>query len=165
MAEVYWITGLAGAGKTTMGTQLYDYLRDRQPTVLLDGDALRNVMGNLFGYAPEERRKGAFIVCRLCKLLAEQGITVICCTISMFHDVRQWNRDNISGYREIYLKVSMDTLIKRDQKGLYSQKTQPVMGLTVSFDEPRTPDLVLHNDGDLTPQQQLEIILDYFKLE
>lgn len=47
-------------------------------------------------------------------------MNVTCCTISMFDSVREWNRENISDYKEIYVKVSMDLLRARDQKGLYS---------------------------------------------
>ena len=164
MAEVYWVTGLAGAGKTTIGTLLYQFLRERQPTIMLDGDEMRRVTGNIFGYTPEGRREGAFMVGRLCDMLTRQGITVVCCTISMFHDVRAWNRENIENYREIYLKVKMETLFARDQKGLYSHKQENVMGVTAPFDEPRSPDLILENDGEKSPQEELRIIQNHFHL-
>ena len=92
---------------------------------------------------------------------------VVCCTISMFDCVREWNRENINNYREIYIKVSMDTLRNRDQKGLYSgiteEKQKEVAGIHVEVEEPKFPDLVLLNDGDQTPAKQAEEIIMYWK--
>ena len=124
MAYVYWITGLSGAGKTSIGTLLYERIKRKYPnTVFLDGDALREVFGNDLGYTREERIQCAMRYARLCKMLQEQGQNVICCTISMFDDVRSWNREHIANYREIYVRVSMEELVKRNQKGLYGSFT------------------------------------------
>ena len=57
---------------------------------------------------------------RLCRMLASQGGDVVCPTISMFHEVQRWNRENIPGYREIYLRVPMEELQRRDAKGIYA---------------------------------------------
>lgn len=164
MGTVYWITGLSGAGKTTIGKLFYEKMREKYPnTVFLDGDAMRKVFGDDLGYTREERRKCAMRYSRLCAMLQEQGMNVICCTISMFDSVREWNRANISSYKEIYVKVSMDTLRKRDQKGLYSgfteEKQKEVVGVHMEIEEPKCPDLILQNDGSLTPEEQVEIIM------
>ena len=164
MGTVYWITGLAGAGKTTIGKLLYEKMREEYPnTVFLDGDTLRKVLGDDLGYTKEDRRKCAMRYSRLCAMLQEQGMNVICCTISMFDSVREWNRENISNYKEIYVKVSMDTLRARDQKGLYSGKTdemwKDVVGIHMKVEEPKKPDLVLVNDGERTLEEQLREIL------
>lgn len=95
---------------------------------------------------------------RLCALLAMQGITVICCTISMFDSVREWNRSNIPDYFEVYIKVSLETLRRRDQKCLYSQAQADVAGIHVQVEEPKNPDLILENDGDRTPEEQIKLI-------
>ena len=58
---------------------------------------------------------GAFGVFRVCKLLSDQGIDVVVCSIAMYESVRQWNRENIENYKEIYIKVSKDTLLQRNQ--------------------------------------------------
>lgn len=164
MGTVYWITGLSGAGKTTIGKLFYEQLQKQYPnTIFLDGDTLRSVFGDCFGYSREERRKCAMCYARLCKMLQEQGMNVVCCTISMFDSVRDWNRENIKGYQEIYVKVSMETLRARDQKGLYSgitnEKQKEVAGIHVDIEEPKSPDLILENDGDVPPQEQAEKIL------
>ncbi len=165
MSAVYWITGLSGAGKTTIGKILYTKMKETYPnTVFLDGDTMRKVFGDDLGYTREERIKCAMRYSRLCAMLQEQDMNVICCTISMFDCVRDWNKGNIKNYREIYVRVSMETLLKRDQKGLYSgtsaEKEKEVAGVHVEIEEPKHPDLVLQNDGKKTPLEQADKILN-----
>lgn len=166
MSTVYWITGLAGAGKTTIGELLYKKLKKKYPnTVFLDGDSLREVFGNDLGYSERDRYACAMRYSRLCAMLQKQDMQVICCTISMFNDVREWNRKHIPDYCEIYIKVSPDILIKRDQKGLYSgngnKDANMVAGIQIAWEEPQKSDLVLENMGDRTPEQQVNEILKF----
>lgn len=166
MSTVYWITGLSGAGKTTIGKLFYEKLKKQYPnTVFLDGDIMRKVFGNDLGYSEEDRRKCAMRYSRLCAMLQEQGLNVICCTISMFDSVRKWNRENIVNYKEIYVRVSMDTLKIRDQKGLYSgsaeRKDREVVGIHMGMEEPKCPDIILDNDGEWTQTEQVERIFRY----
>lgn len=166
MSTVYWITGLSGAGKTTIGKLFYEKLKLQYPnTVFLDGDTLRIVFGNDLGYMQEDRRVCAMRYARLCAMLQEQDMNVVCCTISMFDSVREWNRKNIQSYKEIYVKVSMEKLQERDQKGLYSgiteEKEKEVVGIHMETEEPKQPDLILYNDGELTPEEQVDEILQH----
>lgn len=166
MGTVYWITGLSGAGKTTIGKLLYEKIRAEHPnTVFLDGDTLRKVFGDDLGYSQEDRKKCAMRYSRLCAMLQEQGMNVICCTISMFDSVREWNRQNICSYKEIYLKVSMEILQRRDQKGLYSGMTEEeqkeVAGVHMEIEEPQYPHLILENNGEKTPKEQVEKICQF----
>jgi adenylylsulfate kinase len=161
---VYFFTGLAGAGKTTIGSLFYRRLKARKPNViLLDGDQLRRLSQNKHsGYTTEERRSGAFYNFEMANMIAEQGIDVVLCSISMYDDARAWAREHIANYREIYVKVTWDTLYRRDQKGLYSSGTKNVVGVDLPYDEPKHPDIVIENDGQETPEQiveQLEIAL------
>lgn len=165
MATVYWLTGLSGAGKTTIGTLLYQYIKQSAPnTVLLDGDVLRQVFGDDLGYSREDRLKSAMRNARLCALLQSQNINVVCCTISMFHSVRDWNRAHINQYKEIYLKVLPQTLRMRNQKDLYGGKATDVAGLQVTVEEPQDPELTILNDGQMTPEEVLKLIIMEFKL-
>lgn len=157
--RVYWLTGLSGAGKTTLGRLWRDELRARGETVVfLDGDEMRSVFGAGLGFNAADRRKLAESYGRLCALLASQGVTVVCCTISMFNSVRAWNRENIPGYYEVYIAASMDTLRRRDQKGLYSRNADNVAGVGLQVELPDAPDLVLDNNGEKTPAEQIELL-------
>lgn len=110
---VYWITGLAGSGKTTIGNALYYKMKKQYPVVLLDGDILKNIVGgDAPGYAKEDRLNRAKRYSLLCKMLSDQGIDVIICTIAMFDKVRDWNREHFAHYIEIFLNPSMDVLKK-----------------------------------------------------
>lgn len=157
---VYFFTGLAGAGKTTIGSLFYHRLKaQRNDVVLLDGDQLRRLSFNKHsGYSTEERRKGAFYNFEMCKMLADQGINVVLCSISMYHDARAWARENIENYREIYIRVTRETLHARDQKGLYSSGAKNVVGVDLLCEEPEHPDLVIQNDGQETPEEIVERI-------
>lgn len=153
-ATTYWLTGLSGAGKTTIGKLFYAKLRAVKPNVVfLDGDTLREVFGDDLGYTRGDRYKSAFRNARICNLLSSQGIDVVCCTISMFDEVRVWSREHITNYREIYLRVAPEVLLKRDQKGMYTEKPGELVGFGVDMEEPKHPDLVIDNNGELTPEE------------
>ena len=153
-ARVYWITGLSGAGKTTVGRELWRRLRAAgRPAIFLDGDSLREVIAEDLGHNLSSRRKSAMRNARLCRMLSDQGQDVVCPTISMFHDVQRWNRENIPGYREIYLQVPLEELQRRDAKGIYAAARRgdlrDVVGLDMPAELPNFPDLTLENFGSL----------------
>lgn len=157
--RVFWITGFSGAGKTTLGLKLQEQLRASGiNAVLLDGDRLRSAIAPDAGHTTDDRFKLAFAYARLCRELAEQGIVLICATISMFHAVREWSRQNIPGYREIYLRVPIEQRLARDPKGLYRQKTPNMSGLDQALEIPSSPDLILDNFGELTIEQAVNLI-------
>lgn len=150
---VYFFTGLSGAGKTTLGELFYTHLRaEKDNVVLLDGDRIRPVYNEDIGYTDEDRIRGASRTFRVCKMLSDQGIDVVVCSICMYSAVREWNRENIENYKEIYIKVSRETLQRRNQKGLYTDGKN-VVGVDLPFDEPKTPDIILRNDGSQTPEE------------
>ena len=162
--RVFWITGLSGTGKTTLGRELWGRLRAAgRPATFLDGDALRSVIAEDLGHSADDRRRSAMRNARLSRLLAEQGTDVVCATISLFHEVHRWNRENIPGYREIYLRVPIDELRRRDSKGIYSGAqrgdVRHVVGLDVPAEVPEAPDLVLDNYGALDIATAVDRIL------
>lgn len=160
---VYFFTGLSGAGKTTLGGLFYRRLKAAKPNVVrLDGDEIRKTFCEDVGYTSEDRRRGAFRLFRVCRMLAAQGIDVVCCSISMYGSVRQWNRENIPGYKEIYIRVRPETLQVRNQKGLYTGGRN-VVGRDLPFEEPQHPDLIVQNDGGRTPEELVSAIVDALK--
>jgi adenylylsulfate kinase-like enzyme len=157
---VIWITGLSGAGKTTVANTLRRQLASDHPTVLLDGDALRYALGATQSYEPEDRRNLAYTYARLAHYIAGQGFVVICATISMFHEVRAWNRKNNSKYFEVYLRVPEEELRRRDPKGLYgSAQSGRMVALESGFEEPSSADLVIDNYGLLSAEEATALIL------
>lgn len=166
MGRTYWITGLAGAGKTTVGKLLYEKLKEKnKATIFLDGDELRQIFGNDLGYKKEDRLKSAMRNAHICELLSRQEIDVVCCTISMFNEVREWNRDHIRDYVEIYLQVSMDILKKRNKKNLYGGNEKNVVGIDIDIELPQRPDIILNNNGDKSPQELIEHIWEWLEKE
>ena len=149
---VYFFTGLSGAGKTTLGGLFHRRLKARKnDVVLLDGDSIRLVYNEDISYTEESRRKGAGRTFRVAKMLSDQGIDVVVCSICMYSDLRAWNRENIEKYREIYIKVDREVLQRRNQKGLYTEGKN-VVGVDLPFDEPKQPDYIIENNGEETPE-------------
>ena len=93
-------------------------------------------------------------------MLSLQGFDVVCCTISMFNDCRKYNRKSIKKYREIYIKVPTNILVKRNQKNLYKHNIKnsksDVVGISQKFEEPTNPDIIIENDGSITPAKITE---------
>lgn len=165
---VYFFTGLAGAGKTTIGGQFYERLQTLKPdAVLIDGDKNRDKCDARAprDYSTEARRQGAKALLMRCNELAEQGLDAVYCGIGMYADVRAWCRENIENYREIYIKVSMDTLRRRNQKGLYSPGAKQVVGVDLPWDEPDSSDAVIENDREEDPKAIVDRLFREFGLE
>ena len=148
---VTWMIGLSRAGKTTLSKLLYEKLKKQvNNLVLLDGDAVRELFGNDVDHTIEGRRRNAERLSHLSKFLSDQNIHVIAAVLSIFPMWQEWNRDNIINYQEIYIKVPLDILEKRDGNNLYSHaksgKIKNVVGIDIPFPEPKNPDLIIEND-------------------
>jgi cytidine diphosphoramidate kinase len=152
---IVWITGLAGAGKTTIGREVFAMLRARNPaTVFLDGDDVREIMGGDLGHTREDRYRNGWRICRLCRYFDRQGIDVVCAILSIFQEQRDWCRSNCGGYFEAAIEVGFDVLEARDQKGLYSGaragRIKNVVGFDLAFDPPVRADFVIDNSTPAT---------------
>ena len=160
--RVIWITGLSGAGKTTVAAEVVRVLRRKGDLpVLLDGDELRETLGTRGGFDVDSRRRLAYVYARLCRLLAGQGHTVVCATIALFHDVHVWNRQHLPGYLEVFLDVPRGELERRDAKGVYGPAGDPgeVVGIGLAAELPFAPDVRIANFGETTPRSAAETIV------
>jgi len=166
---VYFFTGLAGAGKTTIGGLFYKRLKRYSPeAVIVDGDLSRIAaygeveITDENRYTTEARKAGAWGMFAYCRDRANEGKDVVVCSISMYKEIRDWNRKNIENYREIYIKVTRETLYKRDQKKLYSTHTKNVVGVDLPWDEPDSSDEVVQNDGYESPEEIVDRLVGKF---
>ena len=159
-----WITGLSGAGKTTIANALYKkIIKHHSNTLLLDGDSFRYILGGNSGYTKEERFEVGFKIARMCNFLISQNMNVICATISLFKEIHYFNRSNIKNYFEVFVDVDMKELIKRDSKGLYNGALKGdiknVVGVDIAYDRPKDSDLILHNSSNVSVETQVDKIL------
>ena len=146
---VIWITGLSGAGKTTLAHQLILKLRSIGiPCISLDGDNIRTILSedlNTKNYTLRARKKMAMKYSKLSLLLSSQGFCVITSVIGMFNDVYEWNKNNLPNYFEIFLDIPLHELKKRDSKGIYKKyelgKIKNVAGLDLKIQKPHNPNL------------------------
>jgi adenylylsulfate kinase-like enzyme len=168
---VWWITGLSGAGKSTLALELVGRLREAgESVVMLDGDELREVFGAVTANTQNHGREGrlalAMQYAHLCRALAAQHLTVVIATISLFREVHKWNRDNLYNYFEIYLKVPLEELRRRDPKGIYRRfdagDLTNVAGLDLIIDEPEAADFVVEFDPDRSVIMLADDLLNRF---
>lgn len=149
--RVIWITGLSGAGKSTIARATAEQLREIGTTpVLIDGDEIREAIRCPHtGHDPASRLANAYRISRLAKLMAEQGHTVIVATMSLFHEIHAWNRKHLPNYFEVWIEADLSTLQTHDARGLYSQAfngvTHNVAGIDLAYERPENPDLILKN--------------------
>ena len=162
---LYWITGLAGAGKTTIGKEVYALLKQKKSNlVFLDGDILRPMLGDIFGYSYDERVRCAQQYSRICKMLTDQGLDVVICTISMFDLIRQWNREHFENYFEVFVDTPMEILRDKNKKGLYRDTEQAdekqVAGVSFEVQLPKMPDFRVDNDMTVDPKEWARQIVE-----
>jgi adenylylsulfate kinase-like enzyme len=155
---VIWLIGLSGAGKTTIGKCVYREWKKHEPnTVLIDGDEIREIFSRNeidSDYSLDARRNNAERIKQLCAWLDRQGINVVCNILLLFADVSEWNRENLSGYLEVYVSTPLEVVKWRDSKGLYSAaergEMKNVVGVDIPFSPPAAPDLTLDNSDNRT---------------
>jgi adenylylsulfate kinase-like enzyme len=163
---VIWITGLSGAGKSSVAYQVERHFSDYGVrAVLLDGDDLLWALGVTDAFDLNSRRERAFVYARLSRLLASQGHLVICSTIALFHAVHEWNRAHVNNYLEVFLDVPVDELRRRNPKGLYGPAgdEQNLMGTGLTAEFPTSPDLIIRNFGNTTEESAAKQIISAFR--
>lgn len=152
MHAVIWITGLSGAGKTTLAKAVQQYLHTLAvPCLHLDGDAVREaIQDQMIGHDKASRLANAYRIARLAKLLVEQNTCVCVSTMSLFHEIHAWNRANFSHYYEILLTVDKKVLLARDYKQVYNHNSAHILDHGYSDfrpEFPQDPHLIYENSA------------------
>ena len=163
--SVYWITGLAGSGKSSVADRFFKKLRAENISVVhLDGDTIRKIFSNK-GVSVGSRKKQAKRYSELCKLFSDQGLTVVASFVALFHQIHKWNRLSIDRYFEIFIDVPLEILQERDKKKLYSgvknKNLKSVVGVNQKAQFPKNPDLIIHNSGHQKAEDSANILYDF----
>lgn len=149
---VIWLIGMSGAGKTTIGRELFEVLKkSNNATVLVDGDDIRALykFDQPTDFSIKGRMTSARRLQEICMWLEKQGIDVVCCNLGIFDKINQENRKIFSRYFEIFVDVPLQTLIEQDNKGLYQSALagdqSNVIGIDIPYVQPSSPDLIIKN--------------------
>jgi cytidine diphosphoramidate kinase len=153
---VIWITGLSGAGKTTVSRALGEQLKATMSgVVLVDGDVVRLLFGGTLGHSEPERVVQIKRIQTLTKFLDDQDLVVIVAALYASPALLSWNRENFREYFEVYLSAPLPFLRQRDDKGLYGRAARGempnVVGVDIPWHAPASPDLVLDASSGETP--------------
>ena len=121
-----WLTGLSGAGKSTIGTALeHELIETGQPAYMLDGDNLRHGLNNNLGFSFSDRAENVRRVGEVAKLFADAGMVSIVTLISPFRVGRDYARrihhDSGLPFFEVWIATSLEECERRDTKGLYAR--------------------------------------------
>jgi adenylyl-sulfate kinase len=154
---VYWLTGMSGAGKTTLAAQAERVLFDQGKHVMvLDGDNLRSGLCQDLGFSEEDRMENIRRAAEVCRILSDLGYIVLACFVSPNDKIRQVAQSIVGpNFRLVYIAANMDSLIERDPKGLYQKALKGDIanftGIQSRFDPPKQFDLEISTD-----QQSIE---------
>jgi len=153
--QVVWLTGLSGAGKSTISDALIELLRkEGLNAARLDGDDLREGLNSDLGFSAEDRSENLRRAAHVAKLFASLGHITICSFITPMNSDRRKVRQIIGDqYIEVYVRASLAQCEQRDPKGLYKRaragEIREFTGITSVFEEPDNPDIVVDTE-DLT---------------
>jgi len=166
---VIWLTGLSGAGKTTIANLVTQEISSiaSQPYIL-DGDILRNGLNSDLGFSHEDRGENIRRISEVAKILVDAGTITVVSAISPFISDRDRARSLFvdNQFIEIFVDTSLDVCKQRDNKGLYkralSGEIEDFTGISSPYEAPKNPELVLKTEGK-TPQETLFDLMAYLK--
>ena len=142
VAPVIWLTGLSGAGKSTIAEALAARLRGNGECVeWLDGDEVRTHLSKGLGFSREDRNTNVLRIGYVASLLARNGVTVIVSAISPYRDGRDAVRRMVTHFFEVYVCTPLEVCAKRDVKGLYKQAFAEEIPAFTGVSDPYEPAL------------------------
>ncbi len=162
-----WLTGLSGAGKTTLAGVLKQKLRARGVAVeVLDGDEIRTNLSKGLGFSREDRDTNIRRIGYVCRLLSRNGVAAISAAISPYREVRDEARRLVEGdgaaFIEVFVKCPIEVLAERDVKGLYKRALAGELtgftGISDPYEEPIAPEVVIESDREAVEFSATKII-------
>lgn len=150
---IIWLTGLSGAGKSTIANDLAQRLHDKGcRTYVLDGDNIRHGLNRDLGFSDYDRSENIRRIGEVARLFIDSGTITVAAFISPFQKDRDRVRALVApgDFLEIYCRCPLDVCEKRDVKGLYKKaragEITQFTGLTSAYEPPHNPELVLDTD-------------------
>ena len=164
-ACVLWMTGLSGAGKSTIANALEQRLHELgKHTYLLDGDNVRHGLSQDLGFTEEDRVENLRRIAAVSKLMVDAGLIVISAFISPFRSERDATRAIFSKdeFFEVFIDAPLEVVEQRDTKGLYKRarvgEVKHFTGISSPYEAPQSPEIHLHTDLDSVDQSVDHII-------
>jgi len=153
---VIWLTGISGAGKSTIANALDKKLYAMgKHTYVLDGDNVRNELCKDLGFTDEDRQENIRRVAEVAKLMVDAGLIVITAFISPFRKDRQMVRGLFKKdeFIEVFVDTPFEVVEERDVKGFYKKakegKIKNFTGLDSIYERPTSPEIVISGTGDI----------------
>ena len=145
LGYVFWITGLSGAGKTSIANLIKkDVSKKFGPTILINGDDIRRIF-SFESYSSKDREKLAKCYSKFCKEISGQNMNIIFTVVGLFKKIHTYNRKNITNYIEIFIKSDVKKIINLKKKYIYKYKKN-IVGLDIKPEYPEKPDIVVNNN-------------------
>ena len=168
---VLWLTGLSGAGKSTIARELEKKLFESHIySVILDGDNLRKGICKDLGFSATDRKENIRRTSEVAKLIAESGAIAIAALISPFRSDRQIVRklmeqaDPKIQFLEVFINCSLEECERRDTKGLYKKARKGELlgftGIDSAYESPLDAEIVI-NTNTTTPSASVDKIMHY----
>lgn len=164
---VLWMTGLSGAGKTTIALILEKELAERGCKFeRLDGDVVRESLTRDLGFSKEDRDKNIERVSFVAKLLSRNNVGVVCSFISPYAEVRNNVRKMTTNFIEVYIDAPLAVVMERDVKGMYQKaiagEIKNFTGISDPFEAPASPEIHIRTDQE-SPAESAQRIISYLE--
>jgi adenylylsulfate kinase len=148
---VLWLTGLSASGKTTIAKALKERLVNHFEKVHhLDGDEVRDASPVKLGFFKEDRDKNIKLAIELAKKYQDDGYVVIASFISPYKHHREWGRQRLDNYLEVFINCPLEICEERDPKGMYKKaragEIELFTGITDPYEHPENPDIHIKTD-------------------
>lgn len=164
---ILWLTGLSGAGKTTISIEIEKVLFENKHLVyVLDGDHIRRGLNSDLGFSAEDRRENIRRIGEVAKLFGDSAYIVIVAFISPFRDDREKIKNSCQSVRfiEVFVDCPLEVCESRDTKGLYKKARRGEIpaftGISSPYEPPLNPDIRIRTDK-CNVKESVHLVLDY----